>query len=106
MIRNIDSETAKKHYDNNIEFLDIREQHEFDQARIPGSSLLPMSQINARFQEIPKDKEVVVYCRTGSRSASLLGQLATLGYNNLMNLENGIVDWHQKQFPVEFGDED
>ena len=106
MIRNIDTDKAKEHYDNKVEFLDIREQDEFDQARIPGSTLLPMSQINSRWQEIPKDKEVVVYCRTGNRSAVLLGQLAQMGYTNLMNLEKGIVDWHQKQYPVEFGEED
>ena len=106
MIKNIDSDAAKEHYDNKIEFLDIREQHEFDQVRIPGSTLLPMSQINSRFQEIPKDKEVVVYCRTGSRSANLLGQLVNMGYTNLLNLEKGIVDWHQKQYPIEFGDDD
>lgn len=104
MIRNIDSDTAKKHYDNKIEFLDIREQEEFDQARIPGSILLPMSQINTRWQEIPKDREVVVYCRTGNRSAVLLNQLSGMGYTNLMNLEGGIVNWNQKQYPVEFGD--
>jgi len=106
MIRNIDTDTAKKHYDNNVEFLDVREQDEFDQARIPGSTLLPMSQMNSRWQEIPKDKEVVVYCRTGNRSAVLLSQLSQMGFTNLMNLEKGIVDWHQKQYPVEFGDTD
>jgi rhodanese-related sulfurtransferase len=106
MIRNIDTDTAKEQYDKKVEFLDIREQHEYDQVRIPGSKLLPMSQINNRWQEIPKDKEVVVYCRTGNRSAVLLGQLARMGYTNLLNLEKGIVDWHQKQYPIEFGDED
>lgn len=106
MVRNIDTDTAKEHYDNNVEFLDIREQHEFDQVRIPGSTLLPMSEMNSRWKEIPKDKEVVVYCRTGNRSLVLLGQLAQMGYTNLMNLEKGIVDWHQKQYPLEFGEED
>jgi rhodanese-related sulfurtransferase len=106
MVRNIDTDTAKEHYDNNVEFLDIREQHEFDQVRIPGSTLLPMSEMNNRWKEIPKDKEVVVYCRTGNRSLVLLGQLAQMGYTNLMNLEKGIVDWHQKQYPLEFGEED
>jgi len=106
MIRNIDSDTAKKHYDNNVEFLDVCEQDEFDQARIPGSTLLPMSQMNSRWQEIPKDREVVVYCRTGNRSAVLLGQLDQMGYTNLLNLEKGIVDWHQKQYPIEFGESD
>ena len=62
--------------------------------------------MNSRWKEIPKDKEVVVYCRTGNRSLVLLGQLAQMGYTNLMNLEKGIVDWHQKQYPVEFGEED
>lgn len=101
MFKNINVEEAKEYFDSKTEFLDIREQYENDEIRIPGSKLIPMSELNARWQEIPQDKEIVVYCRTGSRSANLLGQLASMGYSKLMNLEGGIMDWHKNKFPVE-----
>ena len=103
MINNINVQEAKEHFDKKTEFLDIREKYENQEIRIPGATLIPMSELNARWQEIPKDKEVVVYCRVGSRSASLLGQLAGMGYTNLLNMEGGIIDWHNKEFPVEQG---
>lgn len=103
MYKNIDVIEAKVHFDQNIEFLDIREKFENDEIRIPGSKLIPMSELNSRWQEIPKDKDIVVYCRTGNRSANLLGQLYGMGYSKLMNLEGGIVEWYKNQFPVEMG---
>ncbi len=106
MINNINADQAKEEFDNGTGFIDVRELNEFVEVRIPGSKLIPMSEMNARFQEIPKDKEVVVYCRSGSRSASLLFQLNSMGYENLLNLKDGIIEWHQKQYPMESGQPD
>jgi len=103
MFRNINADEAKKEYDNGTLFIDVREQMEFDEVRIPGATLIPMSQIQNRWQEIPQDKEVLIYCRSGSRSANLVSQLAQMGYSKLMNLGNGIIEWHQQQYPVESG---
>lgn len=103
MIKNINVHEAKEHFDKKTEFLDIREKYENQEIRIPGAILIPMSELNARWQEISKEKEVVVYCRVGNRSASLLGQLADMGYTNLLNMEGGIVDWNNNEFPVEQG---
>ena len=75
MINNIDSDMGKQEFDKGTEFIDVREHYEFSEFRIPGSRLIPMSEMNARWQEIPKDKDVVIYCRTGSRSSSLVFQL-------------------------------
>ncbi len=104
MIKNINADQAKEEFDKGTEFIDVREYNEFLQIRIPGSKLIPMSEMNARFQEFPKDKSVVVYCRSGSRSASLLFQLYSMGYENLLNLQDGINEWHQKQYPMESGE--
>ena len=103
MIKNINVQEAKEHFDKKTEFLDIREKFENQEIRIPGSILIPMSELNARWQEISKDKDVVVYCRVGNRSASLLEQLEGMGYTNLLNMEGGIVEWHQNELPVEQG---
>ncbi|KAA3610217.1 MAG: rhodanese-like domain-containing protein [Calditrichaeota bacterium] len=103
MIKNINADQAKEEFDNGTEFVDVREYNEFLQVRIPGSKLIPMSEMNARFQEFPKENPVVVYCRSGSRSASLLFQLYSMGYENLLNLRDGIIEWHQKQYPMESG---
>lgn len=94
-------DTAKTEFDNGIEFIDIREEHEFAEARIPGSRWLPMSEIGRRMDELPGDRDVVIYCRTGSRSADLLTYLASRGYSNLINLAGGIVAWHKEGYPVD-----
>lgn len=60
-----------------------------------------MSMIGNRISEIPKNEKIVIYCRTGNRSGNLIQQLIPYGYSNLLNLEGGIVDWHQNGMPVE-----
>ncbi len=88
----------KEKQDNNsgIVLIDVREQHEFDAAQM-GGILIPMSQIQERYSEIPKEGEVVIQCRSGMRSANVIHFLEQqYGYNNLINLEGGIVAWsHQ-----------
>ena len=79
----------------------MRETDENEAARIPNTKLIPLSEMQNRWNEIPKDEEVVIYCRTGNRSGSLISQLIPLGYTNLYNLDGGIVDWHQNNYPIE-----
>lgn len=100
-INNISSTEAKEMYDNRIKFIDVREAAEHEAARIPNTILIPMSEIQSRIEEIPKDEEIVIYCRTGNRSGILIQQLLQFGYTNLYNLKHGIVDWHQNNFPID-----
>jgi molybdopterin/thiamine biosynthesis adenylyltransferase/rhodanese-related sulfurtransferase len=73
--------------------IDVREEHEFEQANM-GGKLIPLGQIPERFAEIPKDKDVVVHCRMGSRSANAIMYLMQAqGYDNLSNLAGGITAW-------------
>lgn len=100
-VKNISSVEAKNMYDKKVKFIDVRELDENEAARIPNTELIPMSEIQSRWNEIPKDEDVVIYCRTGNRSGSLISQLIPLGYTNLYNLDGGIVDWYQKNYPIE-----
>lgn len=87
----------KKKLDSGEKFilLDVREQHEFDHARIPGSIHIPMGEIHARYKELGDDPnaEVIVHCHHGGRSEVVMHQLWGLGYQNAKNMVGGIDAW-------------
>lgn len=79
--------------DSNADFqlIDVREEHEFDEANLNGI-LIPMGEALERSAEISKDKKVVIHCRSGKRSATVIGALESQqGYTNLYNLKGGIL---------------
>jgi rhodanese-related sulfurtransferase len=73
--------------------LDVRTPAEHAQQAIPGSNLIPLQEIGYRMRDLPKDKEIVVYCQVGNRSAAAGSFLARQGYN-VKNLEGGIMLWN------------
>jgi rhodanese-related sulfurtransferase len=74
-----------------FELIDVREEYEFEEANINGK-LIPMGEVLERATEIPKDKKVVVHCRSGKRSATVINALEQQhGYTNLYNLKGGIL---------------
>jgi len=100
-VKDLSPEEAKKLHDQGVPFFDVREVEEYAQARIPGASLLPLSELVARHGEIPKDTPVVLYCRTGNRSWQAAAWLAGQGYSNVLNLEGGLVRWYRAGLPVD-----
>jgi len=99
-VKDLSPEEAKRLYEEGVPFFDVREVEEYAQARIPGARLLPLSEFMARFQEIPKDRPVVLYCRTGNRSWQAAAWLTAQGYQ-VYNLEGGIVRWYHAGLPVD-----
>lgn len=74
-----------------FELIDVREKDEYEMANISGK-LIPMGEIPERYSEIPKDKKVVVMCRSGKRSANIVQYLETVqGYKDAYNLAGGIL---------------
>jgi rhodanese-related sulfurtransferase len=73
--------------------LDVREPHEWSLSDLPGSLKIPLGALPQRFSELSKDKEVVVYCRTGGRSAQAVQFLQQMGYSGAKNLTGGINRW-------------
>lgn len=74
--------------------LDVRTQTEFDEGHIPNAVLLPDTEIKQRAEEVLPDKEqtILVYCRSGRRSALAAQELADMGYTNVYDF-GGILDW-------------
>jgi rhodanese-related sulfurtransferase len=81
--------------------VDVREAEEFAESRIPGAKLLPLSEFAARVAELPKDEPVVLYCRSGGRSAQAAAWLAAKGHAEVLNLEGGILAWYRAGLPLD-----
>jgi len=73
--------------------LDVRTPAEHMAGAIEGSVLVPVQELHVRVNELPRDREIVVYCRVGNRSALAAAYLARLGYS-VKNLEGGIAAWN------------
>ncbi|HTW37290.1 MAG TPA: rhodanese-like domain-containing protein [Steroidobacteraceae bacterium] len=79
--------------------LDVREPWEQAIARLQGTLDIPMSEVPARLEELPKDREIVVMCRSGGRSARVAQYLEQQGYR-AANLTGGILRWAQEVDPT------
>ncbi len=73
--------------------LDVREPHEWQIAHLPGATLIPMNRIPASLHELPTTDEIIVYCKTGGRSAQVLRFLYNAGFRRIKNLKGGIERW-------------
>ena len=80
--------------------IDVRTPEEFAAGHIAGSVNIPLDQVSRRLAEFPTDKPVVLYCRSGNRSAQAADLLTNAGYNNLYDL-GGIIDWQAQGLPVQ-----
>ena len=85
---------------DDVYVLDVREQWEYDEGHIPGVVLLPLGEVPARMSEIPTDKNVIVTCRSGNRSGQATEFLRQNGFDNVHNMEGGIVAWEQAGYEV------
>ncbi len=86
---------------DNVVILDVREQSEYDAGHIPGVTLIPLNDVANRLNEIPKDKPVIVTCRSGNRSGQATDFLRQQGYTNVHNMTGGINAWQQAGYAVE-----
>lgn len=80
----------KKEQGEPFVLLDVREQVEFQFARIPDSTLIPLAQLPSRLGELNPDQEIVTVCHHGVRSLTALGILVKNGFTNVKNLTGGI----------------
>lgn len=81
--------------------VDVREPVEWAAARIPGATLIPLGDLLARVTELPRDRPVILQCRSGNRSNRGARLLADLGYTNVSNLAGGILAWSEAGLPLE-----
>jgi sulfur-carrier protein adenylyltransferase/sulfurtransferase len=79
--------------------LDVREPYEYKIAEI-GGTLIPQNDVPQRLKEIPRDREVVVHCRSGGRSQKIAEFLKQAGYEKVVNLAGGILAWSDEIDPA------
>lgn len=104
MINECDACKLKEKLDakENIQFIDCRENEEWDEVRIPGATLLPLSEFEEKYKDVLKDKnaQIVIHCRSGARSMRACMFLLSNGYTNVTNVQGGIMGWMQAGHPV------
>jgi molybdopterin/thiamine biosynthesis adenylyltransferase/rhodanese-related sulfurtransferase len=80
--------------------LDVREQTEWEAARIDGAHLKPLGTLEEDYQDIPKDRPVYCFCKAGGRSARAVKFLKSKGYAHVVNVKGGIKAWSEEVDPA------
>jgi rhodanese-related sulfurtransferase len=88
-------------HDPTLLVLDVRSTEEFAQGHVPGAVNIPHDQVASRMAEVPKDKDVVLYCRSGRRTGLAAEVLSANGYTRLLHLEGDMNAWLEKGRPIQ-----
>ncbi len=88
---------------NGALLVDVREPNEYSEIHAQGALLLPLSELESRFSELPKDRPLLMICRSGARSARAGEYLLAQGYSDVTNLAGGTLAWAEAGLPVERG---
>lgn len=102
MIQEIEANELKARLDagDDIELLDIRSDAELAQGIIPDAQHVPMHLIPLRINDFSKDKDIILYCRSGARSYHACSYLMQQGITNVINLRGGIISWARNGFEI------
>ena len=85
---------------DDLQIIDVREDNEVAVARIPNSVHIPLAQVLNRMNEIDPNRETVVHCKMGGRSARAIDALQRSGFTGkLINLKGGIIGWSNEVDP-------
>jgi rhodanese-related sulfurtransferase len=96
----VNTDTAYQMYQNGAFVVDVRTQEEWNEYHAPNTTLIPLDQLQSRLSEIPKDKEILVVCRSGNRSQQGRDILLAAGYN-ATSMAGGLKEWYAKGYPIE-----
>ena len=87
------------HGNEKITLIDVREQFEWDIARIPGAKLIPLGDLHSRMSELDSADTIYLQCKSGVRSANALRELRKAGFSKLFNVQGGILAWADRIDP-------
>ena len=92
---------AYEKYQQGVFFVDVRTNEEWDEMHVANSVLIPLDELPNRLSEIPRDRDVVVVCRSGRRSKEAAGILQNAGYSNIVSMTGGLTAWKAAGYPLE-----
>jgi rhodanese-related sulfurtransferase len=81
--------------------LDVRTREEWDEFHVKGSTLIPLTDLPDRLAELPRDKDILVVCRSGNRSLTAANLLLQAGFTRLSSLSGGLQAWMDADYPLE-----
>jgi adenylyltransferase/sulfurtransferase len=84
---------------DDVYVLDVREPNEYQICRIEGSTLIPLGELASRTAELDRDRDIVVHCKMGGRSAKAVALLQERGFTRVRNLKGGILAWIDRVDP-------
>lgn len=102
-MREVTPEEGQKMVQEGALLVDVREGHEYEEVHAGGARLLPLSEFETRYEELPKDRPLVMICRSGARSARAGQYLLDHGYTDVVNLAGGTLAWAEGGLPTEGG---
>jgi molybdopterin/thiamine biosynthesis adenylyltransferase/rhodanese-related sulfurtransferase len=85
---------------DDLDLVDVREPHEWEIGRIEGARLAPLSSFAESLRTLDSARDVVVYCKSGARSAKVVRQLQAAGFRRVWNLAGGILRWSEEVDPT------
>lgn len=102
MVKEIEASELKARLDagDDIEILDIRSAGEVAQGILPNSEHVPMHLIPLKINDFSKEKDIILYCRSGARSYHACSYLEQQGIHNVINLRGGIIAWARSGFEI------
>jgi rhodanese-related sulfurtransferase len=95
----ISPEKAKEAQDAGAMLIDVRESHEYRAGHAPGAKLISLGVLDRRFNEIPKEREILVICQSGMRSKQAADILYRAGYK-VTNVSGGMTNWQRAGLKV------
>jgi rhodanese-related sulfurtransferase len=99
--RAVDAREAERRQQAGALLIDVREPGEWASGHAPAATLIPLGQLGARLADIPREREVLLICRSGNRSGMAQQMLARQGYDKALNVTGGMLAWAQAGLPVE-----
>ena len=97
----IDVQEASRRQAAGALLIDVRERSEWQAGHAPQARLIPIGSLGSRLSEIPRDREVLLICRSGNRSGSAQRQLLQNGYERVYNVAGGMNAWAGAGLPVQ-----
>jgi rhodanese-related sulfurtransferase len=96
----INVDQAYDYYQQGYFLLDVREPSEWDEIHVPEATLIPLGELESRVNELPRDQEIIVMCRSGNRSQVGRDILKDAGFESVTSIAGGIQEWRASGYPT------
>ena len=99
--RDISVSAAYNMYQTGAFVLDVRTLEEWNEYHAPDTTLIPLDQLPSRVNEVPRDRQIVVVCRSGNRSQEGRDILLNAGFEQVTSMTGGLNEWRASGYPIE-----